>query len=56
MNLRSTVNNRLALRTRKHKISIILGDFNAKAGQAAVQPYVGKYGLGEHNEQGKQTD
>lgn len=38
--------------TRKHDITIILGDFNAKVGDLAVEGVTGMFGLGMRNERG----
>uniref|UniRef100_A0A8D8WPG5 Craniofacial development protein 2 n=1 Tax=Cacopsylla melanoneura TaxID=428564 RepID=A0A8D8WPG5_9HEMI len=38
--------------TKKHDITMILGDFNAKVGDTVVEGVTGAFGLGERNERG----
>ncbi|XP_069363460.1 uncharacterized protein [Maniola hyperantus] len=40
-------------RTKNHDINIIMGDFNAKVGEAPVHNIIGQYGLGERNDRGE---
>lgn len=39
--------------TKKHEITLLMGDFNAKVGQVATEDVTGHCGLGERNERGR---
>lgn len=41
-----------ALKTIKKRVTIIMGDFNAKVGKSAVETIIGEYGLGTRNDRG----
>ncbi|CAG9837494.1 unnamed protein product [Diabrotica balteata] len=38
--------------TKKHEVTMVMGDFNAKVGRGKVNEIVGNFGLGERNDRG----